>query len=303
MANGFRERVSEFLFRNKCSDELNLTHRNIFILPSKLGGMFLFFILLVFVLGVNYQNNLLLLASYFFSCFFVYALITTFNNVYGLKLKLDYASPPFAPNHPTLKCSLLSKETCLGVEIIYNKKTTLFNEVTQNSILEIVLPINSRGKHCLDKLKIQSYYPFGLVKVWSYWVIESPIYVYPSLGAIKYSKISPIISDDHEFDCLTHFKPGMSQTRIYWRHYAKSKKLVVKEFSPIVENAETNSPKVLDFFTIEGDKETKISHLTAALLSAYETKHTVKLKLPSQPMVTCVTSEQYHEAWRMLSEL
>ena len=62
--NQFRRSVFNKLLKNKHkTNEIELQHKTIYVLPSKLGGQFLLIALLNFVMGINYQNNLILLFS------------------------------------------------------------------------------------------------------------------------------------------------------------------------------------------------------------------------------------------------
>ena len=51
--------------RIPAATRFSLNHKNIFIFPSRFGGLYLFLCLGLFILGTNYQNNLMILLCYF----------------------------------------------------------------------------------------------------------------------------------------------------------------------------------------------------------------------------------------------
>ena len=57
--------------RIPAANEFQLSHRSIFIFPAKFGALFLALCALLFLLGTNYQNNLMLLLCYFLVALFL----------------------------------------------------------------------------------------------------------------------------------------------------------------------------------------------------------------------------------------
>lgn len=68
-------------------DEVRLHRRNIFILPSKFGGAFGVLNLLLFVLGVNYQNNLVIILSSFCFSLFMTTMLLCYQNMAGILIR------------------------------------------------------------------------------------------------------------------------------------------------------------------------------------------------------------------------
>ena len=58
------------------ASRLTLGYRNLFILPSRLGYQYLLLLGALFVLGTNYQNNLVLALAYLLLSLFITTLIS-----------------------------------------------------------------------------------------------------------------------------------------------------------------------------------------------------------------------------------
>ena len=66
-----------------------------------------------------------------------------------------------------------------------SKLTNHTDEVDSNpQILTLNLPYSSRGKYSVQRIKIASNYPFGLITVWSYIQLQTDVFVYPSLEQV-----------------------------------------------------------------------------------------------------------------------
>ena len=73
----------------------SLTMNNIFILPTGFGWAFIIMSLCLFLLGTNYQNNLMVLLSYILLSIMLLTLFYTHQNFARLAVK----SMPLAPFH------------------------------------------------------------------------------------------------------------------------------------------------------------------------------------------------------------
>ena len=72
--------------RMPSSDKQTLSQPNIFIFPTLFGFSYLLFCLLLFVLGTNYQNNLVVFVSFLLGSLFVVAMLHSFNNLSGITI-------------------------------------------------------------------------------------------------------------------------------------------------------------------------------------------------------------------------
>src|SRR3954468_16864604 len=66
-----------------------LRHKTIYVFPGKQGAGFLFVVLLIWILGTNYQNNLILGFSFFLISVMLVSIIHAFKNLLGLTFVPD----------------------------------------------------------------------------------------------------------------------------------------------------------------------------------------------------------------------
>ncbi|HAU4891590.1 TPA: hypothetical protein F3L22_24095, partial [Aeromonas hydrophila] len=66
--------------------QITLQGRCLFILPTRLGLWYLLVMLAIYLLGTNYQNNLVLLVAYGLGSLFMVTMWLTHRNLLGLSL-------------------------------------------------------------------------------------------------------------------------------------------------------------------------------------------------------------------------
>ncbi|MBQ4810563.1 DUF58 domain-containing protein [Pseudoalteromonas luteoviolacea] len=221
------------------------------------------------------------------------ALFYGYMNLHGMRVELLDIKSNFAGNHNLAKFRITPSSEVFSLNIFHSEFSNLdfqnkhLNTKTQNQIIK--LHLEQRGKYSSGKFKIQSSYPFGLVNVWSYLLPNKQFYVYPaplkceldihsSLEADTDTGVKSRRSDSFEdFNSLTKYQKGMSKNRISWRHFAKSQELLVKDY----EGEEQSISHVLDFYKVEGAKETKLSKLCYQVTEADKQGHEFALKLPN----------------------
>lgn len=182
-----------------------INYQNIFIMPTRFGAAFCFFILLLFLLGTNYQNNIIILVSYLLVSFFIVVLHHSFLNLSGLKFVANspikgYAgaalSLPLVITNSKARFNIhfsfyqglvnqSSTSNANGAGLAVGKKITVktkaddakaINAQKSKVILtlpqgksEILVPFKAdkRGQFSLPRMLIASEYGFGLFRTWT----------------------------------------------------------------------------------------------------------------------------------------
>lgn len=75
---------------------VRLNQRRIFILPSRVGGAFAVALLLMLLVGINYQNSLAYGLTFLLMAVFVVTILHTYRNLAGLVLKAGGGAAVFA---------------------------------------------------------------------------------------------------------------------------------------------------------------------------------------------------------------
>ncbi|MFY8328519.1 DUF58 domain-containing protein [Pseudoalteromonas sp. ZZD1] len=305
----FKQALFSKLLKNKhTGNTLTLKHNTIYVLPSKMGCGFLFVAVLNFILGINYQNNLILAMAYLMLVVLVLAILIGYSNVKGLTIHFKAKNNDYSPISPRLVFDISTDKFCQSFNVIYQKQILHhLDNIKDRTNITVSLPYKNRGSYPLKRIKLLSQYPFGLVSVWSYMQIEETVFVYPE--QINPNKNNNLMVDDHnsngdlkrangidEFDSLVDHQHGMGLQRVSWKHYAKTQQLMVKEF---VNFAST--PMTYDYSQLQGNAETRLSHLSYLITQAHLHDHAFALKLNSQLYSMAKGSEHFNACLMALS--
>ncbi|GHG74882.1 hypothetical protein GCM10010919_28700 [Alishewanella longhuensis] len=244
--------------RQPASNNVRLGQGVIYILPSRFGCWFIFLMLLLYLLGTNYQNNLILLTSFVFLSTMLYAMLSAFYNLHQLQITVSQDSATYAETPATLVLHLKKTESqMLQIGLKGQRLTQLVPLLQGEAQFDLLLPRLNRGCYPLPRLLLSSHYPLGLFRAWSYPALNAQIWVYPkpettqtALGSVDqaaehaHSSASPLDPDE-----LKPYQQGDSPKRILWKKLpAAPNQPVVRQLSQPI----TNLPEWIVIPTLQG---------------------------------------------------
>ncbi len=222
---------------------------NTFILPTSFGWSTIAVAICLFVLGTNYQNNIVLSLSYLLLAL---NLLSLFHNYFFFtqhKVDVTRPIPDYANRKPHLKLSISSSGTYSGGELnfiieglIYNYPVSIKKGHHKDNF-DIRLPKHPRGIHYLGKITVNGIYGFGLFKCWSYIVPDDPLVVYPAVEkqAAILHKMNDDVSGKEASDSQISISDNLQGIRqhqktdplhhVSWKHVAKGQGLLSKDFN------------------------------------------------------------------------
>lgn len=231
-------------------DKVTLNRRNIFILPTKNGLMFVFASALVFIAAINYAVSLAFGLAFLMVSIFILAILHCFNNLNRLTL-VGQASPAVFFGEEAGFKVLLSRSTNSrheALELNFPDSTISHVDlvVQDREKLDVFTAAGMRGEFRAPRLKITTYYPLGLCRAWSVVDLNLSCLVYPkpvsfvmdqfhsgSSGSDD-SAISKEGSEDYYG--LRDYVPGDSMRQVSWKNVARGQGLQVKQFVDYVDN-------------------------------------------------------------------
>lgn len=290
------------------SNTLKLGHKNIFILPNIAGIWVLLCLLILFVLGTNYQNNPILLLCFFLLSFVIYIIHSGFNNLNRLSIKLLPISSIYVNQELLLRFEITSANTRIStkgninasaraasnsktnartkgnhINAVIDKKVYRLKRESKNSNTWILaLKPEQRGRYTLPLIQLRSEYPFGLIKAWSYFRADLSYVVYPNPIASNWQlelkeindtgdaeiESSSPTSGERNFDGIKPYIDGAPLSNVAWKQVAK------QPDSPLLlKSFETpvTVPVTLSFDSVPAQiAETAISQLTSACLELHD---------------------------------
>ncbi|PKG84693.1 hypothetical protein CXF85_07825 [Colwellia sp. 75C3] len=245
------ESVSGFFNRNferwlskriPTRDEHQLNSRNIMIYPTRFGLSYLGFVVLVFFLGTNYQNNIILLFSYLLASVFISVMLHSFYNFSQLRFYSRAKQLGYADDLIYFPIKVTADKTHYDINAHFTDRTLISQsehiaQCAQGSEeIKLTYKSSKRGKHYLGRVTVFSEYSLGLFK--SKTVLDFGHYaiVYPKAKNLvagqyqfsaqpdepnmeSYQTTNSVGTDD--FSELKSFVRGESRARTAWKQLAK----------------------------------------------------------------------------------
>ncbi len=261
-----------------------LTQKRIFILPTRAGSAWLLVLLLMLVMAINYENNLIYALTFLLLGVFLSAMFHTYANLAGIEVKVMPSEPCFAGSQAGFELEVQRHASRafqqLGFRLEHSDQIQMTDLLHERQTLRLYCPARERGWLFPGGLKLETCYPFGLFRAWSWLNLEMKNLIYPEpldtplpasledLSGLGCDRMSARRGDD-DFAGLERFQPGMSPRQVDWKSYARGRGLHAKHF------AGHQDPELwLDLDALGGEAlERRLSRLTAWVqtLSANET--------------------------------
>lgn len=280
--------------RQPAADKVRLVQKLIFILPTRYGWWFVLLIALLYLLGTNYQNNLILLLCYLLLSVFLLSIVLVYQNMSGLTLQCRHAAEGFVGTETAVAVNLSSDKQHFMLNMHFvqpcntRHKDTKRNETVLLSqpatTASLYLSAAKRGKYALPRIKITSQYPFGLWRAWSYVALAQYHWVYPSpdagKSAVNFS--AEAASQQAKADAgetLAPYRAGDSVRHMVWKRLARDPANPVVRQQHFPAQAEPNWVVVP---ALSGDAlERALRYACQQLLQLEQSGSSYGLKLPT----------------------
>ncbi|WP_372965510.1 DUF58 domain-containing protein [Marinobacter sp.] len=272
------------------SDTQVFTQKNIFIVPTSVGVVFGVLLLILLITGINYQNSLIYLMTFVLGTVFVGAMHQTHRNLSGLTLSLTRAGEGTAGDEIPFYLRLCAgKNQSLAITVSVDDSRLEQIHIPAGGYKDVVLPVHSshRGYLRPDKIRIETRFPFGLLKAWSW--------LRPSSAGIAFPR--PLIAPDvgssnddgpesqsaipragQDNADLRPWREGDLSQRVMWKRFARSGQMIVADWQ-----GEQGSPHWLDFNSFPGaDAEFRLSYLAWLVADRVQKGTKFGLHLPGE---------------------
>ncbi len=290
--------------RNPPQHRQCLNRKTIFIFPSSVGFAFLATVMLLWLLGTNYQNNLILVLSFLLLSLLHTCIFYTYHNLSGLDIESINTPPSFVGDTAQVTLRLHNPHSRyihqLHIGWVSDRGLTTVDVPPRSTqTVSIPLPLSSRGWHRAERVRLSTVYPLGLIKAWSRLDLAIDVLAYPQRVDAKLPESSVKPSDkqenqeevstvllhneaiDHseDFSHLRDYQEGDSLKHIAWKHYAKGQGLATKvyESDDHIERQQWIDWDDFSGFSLEG----RLSRLTDCIVQAEQAQLIYGLILPN----------------------
>ena len=225
------------------AQEIRLSHRNIFIVPTRQGFGFVLILILILIAGINYQNALAHALAFLMLGLFLVAMLQTHRNLAGLVLSQTVPVEGIVGQKVSVPVRVQSDAGRVhdGLSLFWPSlpgRAPFGVDRNGTTIFRQTIP-DHRGWYGPGRLRLETVYPFGLFRAWSWLdfdckILSSPRPV-PCDGLVnpdvaKLGAGRRMILGGDELKALREFQDGDDQRHVHWRASAKLDRLMVKTF-------------------------------------------------------------------------
>ena len=276
--------------RIPASKQVVLNQKRVFILPTGMGAGYLATTFLLFIAGVNYNNTLVMCLSFLMVSLFVVTIVQTFANLSGLIIIAGKTQPSFAGGESQFEIILARSGNrqhhailCQWHDFLSAPRSLTDNE---RAPVKMLLPTDKRGLFRPKRLKLQSDYPLGLCRAWTWIDLDMSAWVYPKPLSYESSfqrtrseqegdTVAVDASDD--FFGLRNYSEGDSLATVDWKAFARHNKLYTK----VYQGHQSASTWLRWEDLPEPNVEKKLSYLCYLVLEHSKTNVDYGLQLPN----------------------
>ncbi|MCH8551359.1 MAG: DUF58 domain-containing protein [Natronospirillum sp.] len=221
--------------------EVSLGQRQIFIIPNRYGLGMLVLVVVLFVMGTNYQNNLVLALAFWLIALFVLSIHLTYLNLSGLTLHVGHSDSAFVGEPMQHTVHLHTRRPRYGLLVSGDEQPErMLDELPAGTQCPLQLRRTAliRGLQAAPRMRLETRFPFGWITAWTYWSPDQSGLAWPAPVDHGLDRISadaeplrprtPQRTDPDALDDVRDYAAGDPLRRVLWRHYARRGVLVVK---------------------------------------------------------------------------
>lgn len=306
----FRQRFARWLARRiPPARRVTLDQRRIFIFPSRVGFFFFACLGVMLLAAVNYENNMSYALTFLLATLFVIAILHSYANLSGLTLRGLAAGEGFpgqtVPFTVELRCSNRRGHHALWLGFEAAPRAALLSVAPGGAgAATLYARAPERGPFRPGRLRVESSYPLGLLRCWTWVDLDLEGLAYPrprpypepAGGAAGAPGARPR-GGDEEFFGLRDYRPGDRPRQVYWKGLARGQALQSKYYSE-----PATALAWLDWEAFPGaGAERRLSYLCQQCLDLHRRGARFGLRLPGEQLAAAAGEVQRDRVLRALA--
>jgi uncharacterized protein (DUF58 family) len=265
-----------------------LGQRRVYILPTRPGLTFAFSLVLLLIGSINYSLSLGYILTFLLGGMGVVSILHTFRNLAHLYVSAGRVARVFAGDTAQFQIFLENRSDFARHSIVLRCRHAAVNcDVAAGATAGVLIPLQAgrRGWLQLERVTLETRFPLGLMRAWSYVQPDLRALVYPRPDASSLP-VTAAVSESgdavaagagtDDFAGLRPYQASDSPHQIAWKASARSEGLLTKLFS--------GSAAAELWFDWEAlpdlDTESRLSRLTRWVILADQYGLRYGLKLP-----------------------
>ena len=284
--------VERWLFRVSGPEAAPITlgQRRVFVLPTRAGLVFAATVILLLIGSINYILSLGYLLTFLLAGLGIVAIVHAFRNLVALEFSPGRSDPVFLgePAFYTLLIRNRRSDPRLALRLVAAGGLPITLDVPAQDKAEarLALPTLRRGWQHLTRITVETTFPLGLIRAWSYFQPDMRCLVYPAperdapplpLDATAHDGIRYSGPGMDDFAGLRGHQPADPPRHIAWKAVAREGPLLTKQFAGAAA-----APVWLDWWSLPPSlgPEARLARLTAWVLAAHGSRLPFGLRLP-----------------------
>jgi uncharacterized protein (DUF58 family) len=310
-----------WLSRHAPQRSLELRQRNVYTLPTAAGLMFTALLLVLLVASVNYQLSLGYGLTFLLMGSALVSMLMTERQLAGLHFSMHQAPAGYGgsliPVVVELRETAGRMHRSVGLRF-ETQPDEIWVDLAPHTTLKVklALPAPRRGIQLLPTLRIESRYPYGLLRAWSVWRPLTPLIVWPAPEQppppwpTRMAQTPPTTPRQHatpqsdmaSHDLLRPYRHGDAPRSLAWKATARS---LAQGGLPLSREAPPHAPTphvpeqpaIFDWAdTVDlKDPEARLQRLCAWIEQAHANATThYGLSLPGQAPLPAAGGAEHH---------
>lgn len=270
-----------------------LSQRRVYILPTRHGLTFALALLVMLIGSINYGLSLGYVLTFLLAGMAVVSILHTFRNLAHLAVTAGKVMPVFAGEAAQFEIYLENErnETRLAINAACaGGGDPVSFDVPARDSARVAIPVvgQHRGWLELPRVTLDTRYPLGLFRAWSYVQPAMRTLVYPKPDASPLPRPSPLEGSGaaamsgggtEDFSGLRPYQASDSPRHVAWKAAARSEGMLTKLFS-----GHATMELIFDWQELPDrlDTEARLSRLARWVLLAHEQGARYALLLPGR---------------------
>ena len=311
LVNSLRNKFWQWVARRAPkAPAVTLQHKSIYVFPGRQGLLFTFVLGLMWLLGTNYENNLILAAAFLLMSMMIVSVVHAFRNLAGLRFTAIGSQPVFAGDYVRFDVLLEAapRTDHENIRLSLDENVSIAVDVPKagEQRLNLSAKTHRRGWFEPGRLSVKSHYPLGLIRAWSWIQLDAKALVYPAPLASAAPPMKPANSqqgdylsreNSEDFQGFQRYQVGAPLAHVAWKQFARGAGLHLKDYVGY-----QNQQVWLDWDGLPGlDTETRLSQLCYWALELAKTHTEFGLRLPDTTIELGVGSTHQDRVLRALA--
>jgi uncharacterized protein (DUF58 family) len=251
----------------------------VYILPTQDGILFFILLFVLLVMGLGYQNNLILFIVFALVSLVVLMMVDAhfyLLNIRPVKIHIEDIHSGDSP----LSTLYIEQEVSKGEVQIQIKDLKIHGVLkSEERIFRGRLSTTKRGVYDVSEVILSSTYPLGFFRVWSYHPLSVRFYVYPNRLKGEWNSFvlnenqhptMTLNAGDEEFEQLKTWDPSIGLSRLDWKKLASKNQWLYADYRGLSgQNLWYQIPSFLS--------EVELSILAESISYTYEQNKTWRL--------------------------